>query len=46
VDRIKSADRKEVFQLVARDIGMSKRSPVVRKIAGNILAFLESEERR
>jgi hypothetical protein len=46
VDRIKSAVRREVFQLVARELGVSKRSQVVGKIAGNILAFFQSEERR
>jgi hypothetical protein len=46
VDRIKSAGRREVVQLVARELSVSKRSQVVGKIAGNILAFLQSEGRR
>jgi hypothetical protein len=46
LDRTKSADRRDVFQFVARELGASKRSQIVANIAGNILAFLQSEERR
>jgi hypothetical protein len=40
LEKLRSTTRREVFERVARDIGESKRSPVVNKIATNILTFL------
>jgi hypothetical protein len=40
LEKLHSGSRREVFELVARDTGMSPRSPIVHKIANNILIFL------
>jgi hypothetical protein len=40
LEKMHSGTRREIFDLVSRDIGESKRSPIVNKIATNILTFL------
>jgi hypothetical protein len=40
LEKLQSGSRREVFELVSRDTGMSPRNPIVHKIAKNILTFL------
>jgi hypothetical protein len=40
LEKFKSGSRREIFDLVAREVKLSKRSETVKKVATNILKFL------